>query len=286
MLDVARTRLTKTGPMHDSQLDRTPIPGYDIYKDVAQAGREEARNSSLRVHNLSRSCIVLHLQPRRFLFSDKKRGWVSPVVLVLVSAVVVLVFLEFGSSWLQAHTLSGIARSMQFSLAQGPSSAIHYPHRGPYDYRLGYASLPKFAGRLEASGYEIAKQAHDSNSYMLLTGLGLYPMYREKNQAGLQILDGSDHPIYTVHYPARIYSNASEIPPLLVNTSCLSRTATCWMQNILTLIPQWNGKAESCRRAVRRSPSRPRRTAHRGQYAGHAIGEDSAFPERQDPLRR
>lgn len=218
MLNVARIRLTKPRPMHDSQLDRTSISGHDIYKDVAQAGREEARNSSLRVHNLSRSCIVLHLQPRRFLFGEKKRGWVSPVVLVLVSAVVVLVLLEFDSSWLQAHTLAGIARSMQFSLAQGPSSAIHYPHRGPYDYRLGYASLPKFAGRLEASGYEIAKQAHDSNSYMLLTGLGLYPMYREKNQAGLQILDGSDHPIYTVHYPARIYSNASEIPPLLANT--------------------------------------------------------------------
>ena len=107
----------------------------------------------------------------------------SPVVLVLVSAVVVLVLLEFDSSWLQAHTLAGIARSMQFSLAQGPSSAIHYPHTGPYDFRLGYASLPRFTSSLEASGFKIAEQARDSNSYMLLTGLGLYPIYREKNQS-------------------------------------------------------------------------------------------------------
>lgn len=204
--------------MHDSQRDATSIPGDDIHTDVAHACREKVRKSSLRVHNLSRRCIVLHLQPRRFLFVKKRRGWVSPVVLVLVSAVVVLVLLEFDSSWLQAHTLAGIARSMQFSLAQGPSSAIHYPHTGPYDYRLGYASLPRFTTRLEASGYKIAEQARDSNSYMLLTGLGLYPMYREKNQAGLQILDGAGQPIYSVHYPAMIYLNPSEIPPLLSNT--------------------------------------------------------------------
>ena len=201
-----------------SHLDRTRLNDSDIYTDVVPACRERVGRSSSRLRNLSIYRVALHLQLLRFLPAKKRRTWAVPVGLTLVLAISVLSFLEIISPWLQAHTLADIARSLQFSLAEGPSSAIHYPHTGPYDYRLGYASLPRFTSRLEASGYKIAEQARDSNAYMLLTGLGLYPVYRETNQAGLQILDGAGQPIYTVHYPARIYSNASEIPPLLVNT--------------------------------------------------------------------
>lgn len=184
---------------------------------MAHACKESVDKSSVGVHSLGSKSIVLHLRSRHF--STKKTDRPAfPGRLTLVSAIIVLALFEVDTSWLRSHTLASIVRSMRFSLAQGPSRAIHYPHTGPYDYRLGYANLPRFANRLAASGYKIAEQARDSESYLLLTDLGLYPVYREKNQAGLQILDGAGHPISAVHYPARIYSDASQIPPLLVNT--------------------------------------------------------------------
>ncbi len=200
----------------DLHLDATRLADPDIYKDVAPACRERVGKSSARVRNPSTNWVVLHLQPRSFLSAKKRRGRAFPVGLTVVLAIIVLLLFEIISPWFQAHTLANIARSMQFSLAEGPSSAVHYPHPGPYDYRLGYANLPR--SRLEASGYKIAEQARDSNAYMQLTGLGLYPVYREKNQTGIQILDSAGQPIYTVHYPGRIYLGPSEIPPLVVNT--------------------------------------------------------------------
>ncbi|MGA7929059.1 MAG: transglycosylase domain-containing protein, partial [Candidatus Sulfotelmatobacter sp.] len=103
-------------------------------------------------------------------------------------------------------------------MAQGTSRAIHYPNAGPYDQRLGYADLPEFLRRLKASGYQVKAQARDSRPYLLLTGLGLYPVYHEKTQAGLQILDRDGKILSAVRFPARIYSDVSEIPPLLVDT--------------------------------------------------------------------
>ncbi len=139
---------------------------------------------------------------------------------VLVAAIVgALLALELRSSWLEAHVLAATARSMNFSVAPGPSVAIHYPSEGPYDHRLGYADLPEFVRRLHDSGYRVTAQARDSALYLLLTRLGVYPVYHEKNQAGLQILDRDGSSLFAVRYPARTYSDVSKIPPLLVNTA-------------------------------------------------------------------
>jgi hypothetical protein len=158
--------------------------------------------------------------------------------------------------------------------------------RGPYDYRLGYASLPRFTSRLEASGDRIAEQARDSNSYMLLTGLGLYPMYREKDQTGLEILDGAGQPIYTVHYPARIYLNPSEIPSLVVNTLLFieNRDLLDARHPYLNPALEWSRLS---RAVVQYSVHQVDHDIPRiggSTLAGHAVGEDPAFPERQDPF--
>lgn len=163
---------------------------------------------------------ILSVDVREVLAARKTHGVPLPSIflLILIAGLAGLLTLELQSSWLEAHTLSTVAGSLRFSVARGPSDAIHFPHTGPYDHRLGYAELPQFVGRLNAEGYRITEQAHDSKPYLLLTQLGLYPVYHEKDQAGLQIRDRNGQVFFTARYPVRAYSNALEIPPLVVNT--------------------------------------------------------------------
>ncbi len=54
--------------------------------------------------------------------------------------------------------------------------------------------------------------------YLLLAKLHFYPVYHEKAQAGLKILDRDTIPLFTVRYPSRAYENFYEIPPIVVST--------------------------------------------------------------------
>jgi len=193
--------------------------GINMHRNVAPANggtRREPFSSSgdlfrARIHRLDFS----HVSARK-IRSRRHRSRLPVFAAAILSA---LVALELHSSWLEAHVLAATARSMKFFVAPGPSRAIHYPGAGPYDHRLGYADLPRFVRRVEASGYRVTAQARDSTLYLLLTRLGLYPVYHEKNQAGLQILDRDGMALYAVRYPARTYSDVSEIPSLVVNTA-------------------------------------------------------------------
>ncbi len=48
--------------------------------------------------------------------------------------------------------------------------------------------------------------------------LGLFPIYREKPQAGLHILDGRGGELFASPYPARTYASFEEIPPVAVRS--------------------------------------------------------------------
>jgi membrane peptidoglycan carboxypeptidase len=101
---------------------------------------------------------------------------------------------------------------------QGASDSIPYSSTGPYDERLGYAHLPKFLTHLESSGFRLESQARGSKMYQLLGKLQIYPIYHEKAQAGLEILDRDKKPLYESRYPSRAYEDFSEIPPIIVKT--------------------------------------------------------------------
>jgi membrane peptidoglycan carboxypeptidase len=141
--------------------------------------------------------------------------------ILLSSAVLVLAMLlglEMQSSWLESRVLAAIAGKLTFSLGQGASDAIQYSSTGPYDERLGYSRLPNFLAQLEASGFRLESQARESKMYLLLDKLHIYPVYQEKGQAGLEILDRDRKPFYTSRYPSRAYGDFSEIPPIIVST--------------------------------------------------------------------
>jgi membrane peptidoglycan carboxypeptidase len=129
-----------------------------------------------------------------------------------------LVLIEFRSSELQSVVFSAIAHRMTFAPAAGPSGAIRYTRTGPYDERLGYSRIPEFIERTSHQGYGIAAQARDSTLYLTATDLGVFPVYREKDQAGLQIVDREGKPFYEFRDPERAYNEYSEIPEVVVDT--------------------------------------------------------------------
>ena len=50
---------------------------------------------------------------------------------------------------------------------------------------LGLSELRQFIRRMQAYGYSIDAQARDSRTSIALGGMGVYPIYHEKDQAGL-----------------------------------------------------------------------------------------------------
>jgi membrane peptidoglycan carboxypeptidase len=125
---------------------------------------------------------------------------------------------ELQTSEYQAHYLTELGRQLAFGMAPGQSPASRFPHSGPYDEQLGYTRLPVFFERLTAHHYTIQAQARLSPRLQQLIDWGLFPIYREKTQAGLRIVDGHGAVLHNVQYPERLYATFEEIPPLIVQT--------------------------------------------------------------------
>jgi membrane peptidoglycan carboxypeptidase len=139
-------------------------------------------------------------------------------LLVALAILAKLCQIEIETSRLQARYLSELTRDVDFTLADGASPNIRFPTNGPYDERLGYALLPSFQQRLTARGFVVASQARDSERMLSLADDGLFLPYQEKDQAGLQLFDGTGAPLFNATYPRRIYSGFDAIPPVIVNS--------------------------------------------------------------------
>jgi membrane peptidoglycan carboxypeptidase len=137
---------------------------------------------------------------------------------VIGGLVFLAIFLEVRTASLEAHRFPFLARGLLFTLESGPNPRPYFPDRGPYDLRLGYARLPSFLGRLRASGYSIDSQARLSPGLQQVAGLGLFPIYREKTQAGLHVVDRDGRPLFSVRDPERTYERFEAVPPLVVLT--------------------------------------------------------------------
>lgn len=145
------------------------------------------------------------------------RATVLAAKIVGAALAVSLVLLEMKTSWLQALVFSSIDRRFSYTMQPGPSRNAPYPPSGPYDIRLGYARLPAFLQRLTRNGFEIASQVHAISSFWPSANRYVYPIYREKNQAGLEIVDRANRPLFTARYPNLSYPEFDSIPPLVVS---------------------------------------------------------------------
>ena len=125
---------------------------------------------------------------------------------------------ESDTSRLQARALSRIAQRSTFTIEPGLSRQIIFPKAGPYDVRLGYTKLPDYTRRLMEAGYEVERQARFSPTMLELAGLGVSPIYREKNRGGLAIIDGRGQKFFQAAYPARTFESFDDIPRVVVES--------------------------------------------------------------------
>lgn len=120
---------------------------------------------------------------------------------------------EIETSRFQATQLAAYARSLSFQVLKGPSEAIRFPLHGPFDQRMGYTELPRFAQRLTDRGYALTEQARFSKDLLDYTGHGLFAPYREKTRAGLDMADCRGKPLHGFRYPYRGYTDFAAVPP-------------------------------------------------------------------------
>jgi membrane peptidoglycan carboxypeptidase len=138
---------------------------------------------------------------------------------VVTSVIVKLVKDEVQSSRYQARYLSEISQQLSFKLENKASNSIRYPNHGPYDQRLGYTLLSDQIDRLQKVGFGISAQATASPMMtQLMDEYGLFPLYHEKNQAGLRLVDNAEKPLFAAAYPTYGYPSFDAIPPVILHT--------------------------------------------------------------------
>ncbi len=150
--------------------------------------------------------------------SLRARLWRLSIAAALVLILASVALIEMRTSNLQALVLSGLDHEIHFTLEPGPSSPLRAPGGGPYDMRLGYSRLPDFLQRLQAAGYAIDGQARPSARMLGLVERGLFPIYREKTQAGLRVTDREGRSLYEARFPERVYESFEAIPLPVVRT--------------------------------------------------------------------
>lgn len=167
---------------------------------------------------------------------------------LLLAAIAVRYLLqELRSSQWQAQYFSEWAEKLHFSVQPGPSEHIRFPDDGPYDVRLGYVGLPHYIDRLRKEGFSVTEQARIAPLQEQLSDRGLSVIYHEKNQAGLQISDGKDRPLFAAAYPTLLYPNFEAIPPVVLHTLLFIENRKLLDEHYPTLNPavEWErfGKA-------------------------------------------
>ncbi|MDH3664125.1 MAG: transglycosylase domain-containing protein, partial [Alphaproteobacteria bacterium] len=125
---------------------------------------------------------------------------------------------ELQTSWLQSELFSSIGQELTYDVEDGRHRHAYRPKTGPHDRRLGYVDLDAFAERLEPRGFDLTRQAGLSPRHWQFVQAGGYPIFKEKNRAGLKLLDHKGEVIHDARFPTRIYPAFEAIPPLVLNT--------------------------------------------------------------------
>jgi membrane peptidoglycan carboxypeptidase len=142
---------------------------------------------------------------------------VSGFILLLIVLFFSVFLYEFRTSRLQAYYFSKVGKELSFKLKAGESKRIRFPEYGPHDIRLGYTRIPSIIKSLQKEDFFIEAQAEISERLADLIDWGIFPVYHEKTQAGLKILDKDGNSIYKVRRPERIYEDFHEIPKIVVD---------------------------------------------------------------------
>lgn len=146
------------------------------------------------------------------------RGRIAGGALVLAALLGLAVRHEAQASRLQARYFARQASQLTTEMGEGPSDRIRFPGDGPYDVRFGYARLPATLQSVTGWGYRIATQARVSERFADVVDRGVSPIFREKSQAGLRILDRRGTMVYESRHPERSYSSLDSVAPAVWHT--------------------------------------------------------------------
>ena len=124
-----------------------------------------------------------------------------------------------------------MAREATYQVMEGPSPDPRFPGHGPYDERLGYSRLPAMLERADSAGFDVVSQARLSEGFERLLDRGVFPIYREKDRAGLVLLDARGLPFSQSLHPRRVYTVFDSVPPLV-------RDALLYIENRELLSPR------------------------------------------------
>jgi membrane peptidoglycan carboxypeptidase len=140
-------------------------------------------------------------------------------LIVLVAVAVWAGLREMRTSALQARYLVPIASEAEWWTEAGRADSLLPPASGPYDLRMGYTELPERVARAEARGFAVVLQARSSNRLQELVRVrGVFPIYREKDRAGLTIMDRDGEFLFRHSTPERAWDRFEEIPPIVWQT--------------------------------------------------------------------
>lgn len=138
------------------------------------------------------------------------------LVLALLAGGLFVAF-EAETSWLQSREISRYARRLDYRIEPGASEAIHFPQHGPFDERLGYTRLPRFAEHLAGRDFALAAQTRFSPALLDYAARGYFPPYREKTRTGLSVVGASGETVYESRYPLYSYPAFEAIPERIVS---------------------------------------------------------------------
>lgn len=152
----------------------------------------------------------------------KKLHWYSSVPRwVLATAagstlVLGAIAFETQTSYVQSRVFTAAAEGKSFTETRttGPDSAP--AAAGPYDIRLGYAQTLQIRENLTERGYVL--QGENTWQERKIAGVRLFPIYNEKAQAGLRIIDDQDRPLHDARFPRHVYATFEDLPPALVKS--------------------------------------------------------------------
>ena len=162
-----------------------------------------------------------HLDGLRRAWSWVGRRRIATVALLLLALAALAARDEARASWFQARHFAREASQLTHQIGEGPSDRIRFPNDGPYDRRLGYARLPAALRTATGRGYHIAAQARVSERFAEVVDRGVSPIFLEKAQAGLRILDRRGATIFESRYPERAYASVDSVPPAVWQTLLL-----------------------------------------------------------------
>jgi membrane peptidoglycan carboxypeptidase len=137
---------------------------------------------------------------------------------VVLGACGAAIYYEVLTSNLQARYISRFATKLTYQVKPGPSDSIVFPKNGPYDKRLGYVFMPAILERIQQQGLAISRQSHFSPDLYNYAQKGLYIPYKEKSQAGLNIVDTNHKTIYKIATPVRVYKDFYDIPYAVIQS--------------------------------------------------------------------